>query len=831
MRSQLSFILFALLFINLFSQTTGKIKGKVFDSFGNPVSGANITVVGTTWGAESDKDGYYYIIGVRAGIYTLRMQMNGFPDLEKREIKVKVGQTTVQDLKIDVLYPVTNSNENSFLIIPDKNSTQTIILSKDSLNIQDNEGFTPLLGLFYPSYNFLDKWEPDSLFNKVQRLTNFGANVNIQNNYGVTPLMKACELGSINVVELLLKNKADIELKNYLDQTAIFYSVKSGKIKIVDLLIQNKVKTNLKDNTGRKPIFYAKSNHIIDHLAEVSDLSKNEKFLLSIIKNDVAELKEMIKKNININFTFKDNKSALMYACEIGNADIVGLLIDKKIKINVTDNEGKNALLYCSNSDSKIINMLIEAGIELNLQNKRKETALILASKNNNLEVVETLMSKGADETIKDVYNKTALEWAFDQNNQKVIETIVRLSQNDLYKAKITFWAIENNLLNIIQILHDNDFNLNIQNEKKQTPLYKAILYKKYNIAEYLISKNVDINISSDIKMTPLIVAVKYSKNTPLKMNSGNSFISEFNNYQEFSIINNSQVSTPEISIIDVLIKNGAKINIDSLETTPLTAAFEVFNFNLAEKLIALGADLNPENTNLTPLTVLVKTGNLEYAFGFIDKGANINLRNNDGYIPLQFLLTHNRNKSDLIDYVKQFHKKGSDLDNLSKSNASVIMNAVETNNIEVIKYILNFTSTKSLNSIENKGRSVLWYAINNNKSIIVDLLLEHGADINISKKLNNEQKVYNLLSTAIACSDSMSISLINKGINIDDKFYYNEETPLMYACQYKRIETIKKLLSLGADPSEKDKNGKTAFDHARNNKDILEILNSYKKK
>ena len=58
----------------LFSQTTGKIKGVVTDEAGKPLSGANVIVIGTTWGAEADSNGYYYIIGVKKGKYKLKCE-------------------------------------------------------------------------------------------------------------------------------------------------------------------------------------------------------------------------------------------------------------------------------------------------------------------------------------------------------------------------------------------------------------------------------------------------------------------------------------------------------------------------------------------------------------------------------------------------------------------------------------------------------------------------------------------------------------------------------------------------------------------------------------
>ena len=100
MKRRIVVMMIALFTTILFSQTTGKIKGIVLDEGGDPLPGANIVVVGTTWGAEADEDGYYYIIGVRAGTYTLKAEFVGYSPKEVKEVKVRVGLTTTQDFKL-----------------------------------------------------------------------------------------------------------------------------------------------------------------------------------------------------------------------------------------------------------------------------------------------------------------------------------------------------------------------------------------------------------------------------------------------------------------------------------------------------------------------------------------------------------------------------------------------------------------------------------------------------------------------------------------------------------------------------------------------------------
>ncbi|MCK7525770.1 MAG: carboxypeptidase-like regulatory domain-containing protein [Ignavibacteriales bacterium] len=67
-----TFIFLIVLSVNLYSQTSGKLVGRVTDESGEPLIGANVILDGTTMGAATDLEGYYSIINVRAGTYNIR---------------------------------------------------------------------------------------------------------------------------------------------------------------------------------------------------------------------------------------------------------------------------------------------------------------------------------------------------------------------------------------------------------------------------------------------------------------------------------------------------------------------------------------------------------------------------------------------------------------------------------------------------------------------------------------------------------------------------------------------------------------------------------------
>jgi len=86
---------------NLFSGTTGKIVGKIIDKdTGEPLVAANVVIKGETMGAATDEDGYYIILNVPPGVYTLQAIYIGYATSEVKDVVVKVDLTTQINFKM-----------------------------------------------------------------------------------------------------------------------------------------------------------------------------------------------------------------------------------------------------------------------------------------------------------------------------------------------------------------------------------------------------------------------------------------------------------------------------------------------------------------------------------------------------------------------------------------------------------------------------------------------------------------------------------------------------------------------------------------------------------
>jgi len=74
----------------VFAQSSGKIAGVVKDkSTGEPLPGVNVVIEGTTMGSATDIDGYYVILNVPVGVYTLKASYIGYKDVKIENMTAK----------------------------------------------------------------------------------------------------------------------------------------------------------------------------------------------------------------------------------------------------------------------------------------------------------------------------------------------------------------------------------------------------------------------------------------------------------------------------------------------------------------------------------------------------------------------------------------------------------------------------------------------------------------------------------------------------------------------------------------------------------------------
>ncbi|WP_264377026.1 ankyrin repeat domain-containing protein [Wolbachia endosymbiont (group B) of Ochlodes sylvanus] len=102
-----------------------------------------------------------------------------------------------------------------------------------------------------------------------------GANVNVQDGQGWTPVFLAIQNNNFNIVELLLDNSADIKVKDNEAWTPLHWAVQLGSLDVVERLVERGADFNASTADGRTPLDIARDkgyDNVVNYLEE--ELSK-----------------------------------------------------------------------------------------------------------------------------------------------------------------------------------------------------------------------------------------------------------------------------------------------------------------------------------------------------------------------------------------------------------------------------------------------------------------------------------------------------------------------------------------------------------------------------
>jgi len=117
------------------AQATGSVKGRVMEGK-SPGAYANVVVLGSKRGAQTDDEGYFTIPGVPVGSYTLRVQLTGF-EPKSQAITVNAGINDVGTITVGgskVVKEIEEVRVTAQRLIDTKSSTTKQSVSGESLN-------------------------------------------------------------------------------------------------------------------------------------------------------------------------------------------------------------------------------------------------------------------------------------------------------------------------------------------------------------------------------------------------------------------------------------------------------------------------------------------------------------------------------------------------------------------------------------------------------------------------------------------------------------------------------------------------------------------------
>ena len=155
----------------------------------------------------------------------------------------------------------------------------------------------------------------------VQTQIDKGADVNTQDQNGITPLVTAAFYGNMEIAGLLLKNGADVNAHGLSNYPPLGAAILQDREDMVKLLISSGADVNIKFNDGRTPL----------HLAVFEECE------------DIVKL--LIADGAQVNVKDGNGVTPLHDAVNSRNKKIVELLVLRGAAIRAKDNDGIDPLM------------------------------------------------------------------------------------------------------------------------------------------------------------------------------------------------------------------------------------------------------------------------------------------------------------------------------------------------------------------------------------------------------------------------------------------------------------------------------------------------------
>lgn len=249
-----------------------------------------------------------------------------------------------------------------------------------------------------------------------------GADINLQDKKGRTPLIRASEHKHEEAVRLLLEKNPGLEVKDEDTCTALAHAVINRSDRIIRLLAEA--------GANLRPVH-------------------NEALLRAARQNDFVGVEEALDKGADIDAKDPDiSWTALMWAAHHGNNGMAQLLIARGCDREAVSPRDKNnaLLLAAKNGKEGVIKVLLEAGVNTDVRNEFGMTALYLVIKN--LPAIDLLLKAGADVNLSDQHKNTPLMSAAGmKGNEKAVAALLAAGanpelENDMHNTAFMFAII-----------------------------------------------------------------------------------------------------------------------------------------------------------------------------------------------------------------------------------------------------------------------------------------------------------------------------------------------------------------------------------------------------
>uniref|UniRef100_A0A8C4IKN7 Ankyrin repeat and death domain containing 1B n=1 Tax=Dicentrarchus labrax TaxID=13489 RepID=A0A8C4IKN7_DICLA len=325
----------------------------------------------------------------------------------------------------------------------------------------------------------------------VQFLLQRRVKVDQKDKHGVAPIHLAAWFGSLEILKLLVRAGAEQKIENEEGLNIMHCAAINNNTDIVQYIVDDLQMKELDkdDQSGHRPFALAAEHGCVEmldmligpyNMATMKPNKRGDTPLHLAARNNHLDALQLLLQSFDIrdavnmdgetalyqaadngqegcvlalleagcdpNILTNSKCSALHSVSEKGDTSLVQLLLEYKANPDFKNQVCKHKLdaplhLAVRNSHIAVIHSLLKAGCDINVTDKRSQTAMHLAAELARTEVVEMVLKSGLDLTLRDRQDKTALGVAARADEVIIVDMIIKAER---YYA----WRTDNPELN-----------------------------------------------------------------------------------------------------------------------------------------------------------------------------------------------------------------------------------------------------------------------------------------------------------------------------------------------------------------------------------------------
>ncbi|OQR96508.1 hypothetical protein ACHHYP_15493 [Achlya hypogyna] len=353
----------------------------------------------------------------------------------------------------------------------------------------------------------------------VKLLVSYG--VNDVAAEGKTQLMFAAKHGSVAIAAYLLP-LSDINAISDNGYTAVAVAAYYGHLDIIRLLVAHGAHLDQVSENAVFPLrIAAQEGHsaVVQYLVPLLDdvdrrNCHGDTALYMAAQNQHTEIVRCLCAKANVNLAMEDGSTSLWRACLDGSVDIVDILLDAGADVNMPSFDGNRPLITAAEKGHlEVVTRLLKEThrLDLNAQNQDGKTALYQASCFGHAAICRALLAAGADVSIATSKGVAPIVIAIVVQNIDIVELLLAHVDINapLLGASLLFMAVQRRSVAIVELLVRHGADVDAIAENGQTPLVAAAHMGALEIVRALLPFVRDVDAPYRDGYTALSVAVE----------------------------------------------------------------------------------------------------------------------------------------------------------------------------------------------------------------------------------------------------------------------------------------------------------------------------------